>query len=91
MAEFYADIVGQEVLRLFEKFGKWLRPKESTPFWRHFGTTEEAALARKKAKAGVEKPTGKILTPEVARQYLNLAGGDRKRAEELARDAGYEW
>lgn len=74
-------------------FGRWMRPKETTPFWRYFGTTEETALARKKAKAGIVEKEGekKILTPEIARQYLNLAGGDRKRAEELAKEAGYEW
>lgn len=49
--------------------------------------TQEERLAKKKAKAGIKEK----LTPEIARQYLNLAGGDRKRAEELARDAGYEW
>jgi len=36
-----------------EWFGRLLRPKETTPFWRHLGTTEEEALARKKTKAGV--------------------------------------
>jgi hypothetical protein len=49
-AEFYDDLVSPAVLTWFESFGKMLRPKETTPFWRHFGTTEEAALARKKAK-----------------------------------------
>lgn len=54
--------------------------------------TEEERLAKKRAKAGIGiKEISKILTPEIARQYLNLAGGDRKRAEELAKDAGYEW
>jgi len=42
--------------------GRWLRPKETTPFWRHIGTTEETALARKKAKAGIkEEITGKSI------------------------------
>lgn len=36
-------------------FERLMRPKETTPFWRHFGTTEEAALARKEAKAGIVK------------------------------------
>lgn len=36
-------------------FERWMRPKETTPFWRHFGTTEEKALARKKAKAGIKE------------------------------------
>lgn len=54
-AEFYDDLIEPEVLDWFEWFGKMLRPKETTPFWRHFGTTEEKALARKKAKAGIKK------------------------------------
>lgn len=45
--ELTEDIVKD--LDLWQWFGKLLRPKETTPFWRHFGTTEEAALARKKA------------------------------------------
>lgn len=49
-AEFYDELVSPAVLSLFDRFGKMLRPKESTPFWRHFGTTEEAALAREKTK-----------------------------------------
>lgn len=37
-------------------WGKLLRAKEATPFFgRFFGTTEEMAIARKKAKAGIEK------------------------------------
>jgi len=54
--------------------------------------TQEERLAKKRAKAGIGiKEVPEKLTPEIARQYLNLAGGDRKRAEELAKDAGYEW
>ena len=49
-AEFYDDLVRPEVLSWLEWYQKVLRPKETTPFWRHFGTTEEAALARKEAK-----------------------------------------
>lgn len=41
------------VLNWFESL---MRPKEGTPFFgRFFGTTEETALARKKAKAGVKE------------------------------------
>jgi hypothetical protein len=47
---------------------RWLRPKESTPFFRHFGTTEETALARKKAKAGVEEE--KSPYPEYPEAFL---------------------
>lgn len=37
-------------------FEKLMRAKEATPFFgRFFGTTEEIALARKKAKAGIEE------------------------------------
>ncbi len=48
------------VLNWFESL---MRPKEGTPFFgRFFGTTEETALARKKAKAGV-KEEGKEKSP----------------------------
>lgn len=41
-------------------------------------------------------PTGKVnagtkLTPNTALNYLNAAGGDRKKAEEMARKDGYEF
>lgn len=37
-------------------WGRLLRPKKTTPFFgRFFGTTEEMAIARKRAKAGIEK------------------------------------
>lgn len=52
-AEFYDDLISPELLNWVDWFGKVLRPKETTPFWRHFGTTEEMALARK--RAGIKK------------------------------------
>ena len=77
-AEFYDDLISPEVEGIFERaFDFWLQ----SPF---------GILGRK--VLGIEKKGAKEeLTPEIARQYLNLAGGDRKIAEELAKDAGYEW
>lgn len=49
--------------------GRLLRAKEATPFFgRFFGTTEEEALAKKKAKAGIEKE-GEILEPKTIEEF----------------------
>lgn len=45
-------------------FGRLMRPKETTPFWRHFGTTEETARAREKAKAGIVEEDLTTMTDE---------------------------
>lgn len=71
----------EAALTWWDKAWEW---SEESPF----GTAYWYRKIRPKKEGEEEK---KILTPEIAGQYLNLAGGDRKRAEKLAKDAGYEW
>lgn len=55
-------------------FGKVMRAKETTPFFgRFFGTTEEMALAKKKAKAGIEKE-GEIPEPKTIEEFNETVG-----------------
>ena len=57
------------------------------------GTAEETRLAK---EAFENFPysfegQGNVLTPELAKQFKDAAGGDRAKAEENARNAGYTW
>jgi len=71
-AEFYDNMLHPIALSWFERLGKALRPKESTPFWRHFGTTEEAALAKKKAKTGTVKDVSEMTDEELDAELMRL-------------------
>lgn len=82
-AEFYDELISEETSDLIDKvFG----------FYKGYYKYLSGYKAYEILKKRVEKEgQTKKLTPETASQFLNLAGGDRKRAEELAKDAGYEW
>jgi len=90
VAEFYADIAGEEVNDILGKVWDFYIEE-----FKHAGLPAayrayEMLTGKKKPEKKAKEPKKK-LTPDIARQYLNLAGGDRQMAEELAKDAGYEW
>ncbi len=81
-AEMTEAIIAEELPGMIERaFNIWVQSP--------FGVLYRKA--RGIEKEGEEPAEKKILTSEIAGQYLNLAGGDRAKAEQLARDDGYEW
>ena len=83
-AEMTQAIIAEEIPTMIERAFGYLGTL-GTPFG------AQLRALRKGAKPKGEPAEKKVLTSEIASQYLNLAGGDRKKAEQLAKDDGYEW
>jgi len=83
----------KRVRRLLRQMRAAALSKDSAAdYWEKNGTLKgwEGTLYNKADFYSAVSGKGK-LTPEVARQYLDEAGGDRARAKKLATQDGWEW
>lgn len=81
--KYFDELIGPKVTTWLERLFSGNMGTGAAP---NFGGGFPATKPKKE-----ETTEKKTLTSDIAAQYLNLAGGDRSKAEQLAKDDGYVW